>query len=143
MKAMAYLPVYCDDCGHASMAAYDSDGALLCAFCETESRPLPGPLYSDADWLAFAELDSAVFAARLDPSRARLLSEETLSLLVRGESAGVGAKRMIERLPELARVKPALLDQWPRGPRMLVILLLARSRPHVAHHGAFGAAEAG
>jgi hypothetical protein len=131
---MAYLPVYCEACCHASMAGCEGEGARLCAFCEAPSRVVPGPLYSDADWLAFAELDSAVYAAQLDEVRAGILADETQTLLIRHEPPEPAVQRIIERLPDLAAVRSALISRWPRGPRMLVTLLLARSLRPIALH---------
>lgn len=132
---MTYLPVYCEACGHASLASLEGEGTLLCAFCEAPSRVVPGPLYSDADWLAFAELDSAVFAARLNAERASLLAAEAQELVLRLEGPSA-AQRIIDRLPDLATVKSALVNRWPRGARMLVILLQARALPQATHHEA-------
>jgi len=109
------------------MAEGDDEAILRCAFCEGAARVIPGPIFSDADWLAFAELDSAVFAADLDGARSAALAEEVQDLL-RDVSADDAAKRLLQQLPSLTSVRPALLYRWPRGARMLVTLLLARSR---------------
>jgi len=89
---------------------------------------VPGPIYNDGDWLAFAELDTAVFDAELDGAGAATLAEKLQTLLTRHEPAETVVGRMIECLPSLAKCRPALTLGVPRGPRMLMTLLVARMR---------------
>jgi hypothetical protein len=134
---MPYLPVYCEACCRASMAAAGEKQPLCCAFCEAVSRVIPGPIYSDDDWLAFAELDAAVFDAALDGARASALAEEIQQLLLSSPSQADGVTLILQRLPSLAAARPALINRWPRGPRILATLLMARSRdPALTREGA-------
>lgn len=125
---MAYLPVYCEACCRASMATEDAERVLHCTFCEGAARVIPGPIYSDDDWLAFAELDTAVFDAALDGVQAAALAEDMRTLQLSSAARDEVTSRMLQLLPSLSRVRPALVNRWPRGPRMLVTLLEARSR---------------
>jgi hypothetical protein len=128
---MTYLPVYCETCARASLAtalADEDQQGLLCSFCEAPARVIPGPVYGDGDWLAFAEIDSAVFNAQLDGARATLLAEELQSLFDSREPAPQIVQRMLERLPSLVAIRPALMNQLPRGLRMLMTLLIGRTR---------------
>lgn len=126
---MTYLPVYCESCAHASLAtAGGADVILQCSFCEEPARVIPGPVYGDGDWLAFAEIDAAVFEAQLDGPQATLLAHAMQEMLDRQDSAPSVVQQMIERLPVLARCRPALVNRMPRGLRMLMTLLIARTR---------------
>jgi hypothetical protein len=126
---MTYLPVYCESCAHASLAtAGGTDNALQCSFCEEPARVIPGPVYGDGDWLAFAEIDAAVFEAQLDGAQATLLAHALQELLDQQRPLASIVQLMTERLPVLARCRPALVNSLPRGLRMLMTLLIARSR---------------
>lgn len=126
---MTYLPVYCESCAHASLAtAGGANANLQCSFCEEPARVIPGPVYGDGDWLAFAEIDAAVFEAQLDGPQATLLAHAMQEMLDRQDAPVRVVQQMIERLPVLARCRPALVNSIPRGLRMLMTLLIARTR---------------
>lgn len=101
---------------------------LQCSFCEEPARVIPGPVYGDGDWLAFAEIDAAVFEAQLDGPQATLLAHAMQEMLDRQDPAPSVVQQMIERVPVLARCRPALVNRMPRGLRMLMTLLIARTR---------------
>lgn len=126
-----YLPVYCEACAHASLSAA-TPGAdeqdLFCSFCEGPVRVIPGPVYGDGDWLAFAEIDAALHAADLDGGQAHAFAERLQELVDAGESQTAIVRAMIEQLPVLDRARPALLNRLPRGLRMLKTLLVGRFR---------------
>jgi hypothetical protein len=133
---MTYLPVYCDSCAHASLAtAGVTEADLQCSFCEQTARVIPGPVYGDGDWLAFAEIDAAVFEAQLDGAQATLLAHAMQELLDAREAPAAVVQKMIERLPVLGRCRPALLNGLPRGLRMLMTLLIARTREEASAPG--------
>ncbi len=128
---MTYLPVYCEECAHASLSPPVTElgeRQVACSFCEGPARVIPGPVYGDGDWLAFADIDDAIYSADLDGPRATLLAHELQDLLDRGETPTAIVRLMIERLPALAKARPALVNRLPRGLRMLKTLLIARSR---------------
>jgi hypothetical protein len=127
---MTYLPVYCDTCARASLCGPGAPGEepLMCSFCEGPVRVVPGPVYGDGDWLAFAEIDAALYAAGLDGGNAAALAERLQGLMDSQESQTGIVRSMIEQLPELDRARPALLNRLPRGLRMLKTLLVARFR---------------
>ncbi|RYZ07573.1 MAG: hypothetical protein EOO73_11380 [Myxococcales bacterium] len=126
---MTYLPVYCESCAHASLAsAGEPEANLQCSFCEEPARVIPGPVYGDGDWLAFAEIDAAVFEAQLDGPQATLLAHAMQEMLDRQDPAPAIIQQMTARLPVLARCRPALVNRVPRGLRMLMTLLIARTR---------------
>jgi hypothetical protein len=126
---MSYVPVYCDDCGRGSLVrAKNAQQPLLCAFCEGPTRPIPGPAFADADWLAFADVDNAVFEADLDAFKAASLAAKLQSLIDRGESPSAMVAFVTENEPALMKARPALLNQPQRGLRMLMTALTARSR---------------
>jgi hypothetical protein len=125
---MAYLPVYCASCDRASLASKAGGELRICAFCEGPARVVPGPLYGDGDWLAFAEIDQAVFAAALEAAEARALTDELQQMLTQREKPSDVVQRLTERLPSLAKCRPALVNDVQRGLRMLATQLLARSR---------------
>jgi hypothetical protein len=102
--------------------------ALFCSFCEGPTRAVPGALYGDGDWLAFAEIDRAVFEAGLNVAEAIQLAADLQSLLDQGEAFATVIARVIERVPALKSAKPALSNQPARGLRMLVTALTARTR---------------
>jgi predicted trehalose synthase len=110
------------------MASADGEHKLRCAFCEATARVIPGPTYSDEDWLAFAEIDRAVFEAGLEAAQASALVYQLQDMLDRQETAGSIATRVVELVPQLAHARPALVNRLPRGLRMLMTLLLARTR---------------
>src|SRR5688572_26917800 len=126
---MIYVPVYCEKCARGSLAqAKGGEQQLLCSFCEGQTRPVPGPAYSDSDWLAFAEIDNAVFEAELDNLRAAVLADELQTMIDRDAGLSKAVGHVIERVPSLVSVRPALVSQPPRGLRMLVTSLRARLR---------------
>ena len=125
---VAYLPVYCSSCARASLSSKAPSDPQLCAFCESSARVVPGPIYRDGDWLAFADIDNAVFDAELDGDQATALAEELQQLLAREPNLHSVVEQMIQRMPSLAKCRPALLNGVQRGLRMLATLLVARSR---------------
>ncbi|HYQ17543.1 MAG TPA: hypothetical protein VEQ58_17340 [Polyangiaceae bacterium] len=130
----AYLPVYCSSCAHASLTPIsEQKSELRCSFCEATARVIPGPVYGDGDWLAFAEIDKALAEADLTGTQAGELVDVLQVLLDRGELPQVVVQTMIERLPALANVRPALVNRLPRGLRMLATLLSARTRDASGH----------
>jgi hypothetical protein len=129
--SMTYLPVYCDSCARGSLCgpgAHGDEQPLMCSFCEGPVRVIPGPVYGDGDWLAFAEIDAALYAAGLDGGNAHALAERLQSLMDGPESQTAIVRTMIEQLPELDKARPALLNRLPRGLRMLKTLLVGRFR---------------
>lgn len=139
--AMTYLPVYCEACAHASLSTPtnpEGERQVVCSFCEGPARVIPGPVYGDGDWLAFADIDDAVYSADLDGVKASMLADELQELVDSGEAPTAIVRSMIEKVPALAKARPALVNRLPRGLRMLKTLLVARSRdlplksgPHV------------
>lgn len=126
---MSYVPVYCDSCGRGSLShATAGSHALFCSFCEGPTRAVPGALYGDGDWLAFAEIDRAVYEAGLNVAEALSLGTDLQSQLDRGEAFATVIAHMIERVPALKSAKPALSNQPARGLRMLVTAFTARTR---------------
>jgi len=90
---------------------------------------VPGPIYGDGDWLAFAEIDDAIFEAGLAGGQASSLAEELQQLLSQqSPPPDALVQRMIQRVPSLAKCRPALVNGPQRGLRMLTTLLVARSR---------------
>lgn len=124
----AYLPVYCASCARASLSTTSASDPQLCSFCEGPARVVPGPIYDDGDWLAFADIDNAVFDAALDGSQATILAEELQQMFSQEPKLENIVQRMIQLLPALAKGRPALVNNTQRGLRMLTTLLVARSR---------------
>lgn len=130
---MTYVPVFCDACGRGSLShAKEGMQALFCSFCEGPTRAVPGPAYGDGDWLAFAEIDRAVFEASLSAAEAALLVSELQALIDQGEPFPQITNRMIARVPALVGARPALMNQPARGVRMLATALTARVRDEAA-----------
>jgi hypothetical protein len=128
---MSYLPVYCDACLRASLSPLlpdDAEQPHRCSFCEGAARVVPGPTYGDGDWLAFAEIDAAVFEAEIDGARAQVLLAELESLRDRGTGTSAAAEFLLGKLPQLSNAQGALAVGWARGLRMLQTLLIARTR---------------
>lgn len=126
---MLYVPVFCVSCARCSLsAAKDGRHALLCAFCEWPARAVPGPAYGDGDWLAFAEIDRAVFDAGLSAVEALSLASELQAMLENGVSFVQTTERLVARVPSLSSARPALVSQPTRGLRMLATTLSARTR---------------
>jgi hypothetical protein len=123
-----YLPVYCSTCARASLSSKSEADPQICAFCEGSARVVPGPIYRDGDWLAFADIDSAVFDAALDGARASGLAEEMQQMLTQKSDPQLIVESMVQRVPHLASCRPALVNGVQRGLRMLMTLLVARSR---------------
>ncbi|HVY29621.1 MAG TPA: hypothetical protein VHB79_23840 [Polyangiaceae bacterium] len=126
---MTYVPVFCEACARGSLArAKYGHEPLACAFCEGQTRPVPGPAYGDEDWLAFAEIDDAVFEAHLDPAGAAALAAELQEGLEQGESFLRMVTHVLQRQPALVAARPALITPPDRGLRMLTTALTARVR---------------
>lgn len=128
---MSYLPVYCEACLRASLSPVRPDEGTenhRCAFCEQPARVVPGPVYGDDDWLAFSEIDAAIFHAEVDGVQAQLLLEQLEGLRDQGSLAPAIVAFMIGQIPQLQGVKGALTAGVARGQSMLHTLLLARRR---------------
>ncbi len=69
---------------------------------------MPGPVYGDGDWLAFAEIDAALFDADIDGRRAQLLLAELQSQRDQGTETPAAVAFLLERVPQLVNVKGAL-----------------------------------
>ena len=136
----AYLPVYCASCARASLSTAGASEPQLCSFCEGSARVVPGLIYGDGDWLAFADIDTAVFEAALDGSESAMLAEELEQLVTKREPAEAIVERMIQRVPTLVTCRPALVNGLPRGVRMLMTLLVARGRDKPLNAGEFRSA---
>jgi hypothetical protein len=140
---MTYLPVYCEACAHASLSSPSNPEGekLVCSFCEGPARVIPGPVFGDGDWLAFADIDDAVYSADLDGVRASMLADELQDLVDRAEEPTAIVRLMTEKLPALVKARPALVNRLPRGLRMLKTLLVARSRDLPLKSGPLATAE--
>jgi len=128
---MSYLPVYCDACLRASLAPLLPDSAeqpYRCGFCEGSARVVPGPTYGEGDWLAFAEIDGALFDADIDGMQAQTLLAELDSLRDQGTGTSAAVEFLLGKLPQLSNAKGALAVGWSRGLGMLQTLLIARTR---------------
>lgn len=110
------------------MSTASPSAQQVCSFCEGPARVVPGPVFGDGDWLAFSEIDDAVFEAELNRDEVAALTEELQQLLVRPDSSGAAVQGMIQRIPSLERCRPALVNGPTRGARLLMTLLSARSR---------------
>jgi hypothetical protein len=124
----SYLPVYCAACARASLSTSSPSAQQVCSFCEGPARVVPGPVFGDGDWLAFSEIDDAVFEAGLHRDEVAALTEELQQLLPRPDSSQSAIQLMIQRIPSLERCRPALVNGPTRGARLLMTLLSARSR---------------
>jgi hypothetical protein len=124
----SYLPVYCAACARASLSTASPNAQQVCSFCEGPARVVPGPVFGDGDWLAFSEIDDAVFEAGLNRDEVAALTEELQQLLERADSPQPAVQLMIQRIPSLERCRPALVNGPTRGARLLMTLLSARSR---------------
>jgi hypothetical protein len=126
---MAYLPVFCEPCARASLAALEAGSReLRCSFCEEPGRVIPGPIYADGDWLTFADIDKSLFEAELNGLQATALVAVLRQMLDSGDPPELVVRRMIDRVPSLAHARGALLDRLPRGLNMLMTLLVGRTR---------------
>jgi hypothetical protein len=129
---MAYLPIFCEPCARASLAALEPGiPELRCSFCEEAGRVIPGPIYADGDWLTFADIDKSLFEAELDGLQAKALVEVLRQMLDQGEPPQQIVKSMIDRVPSLVNARGALLERLPRGLNMLMTLLVGRTRDAV------------
>lgn len=122
-----YIPVYCDTCARSSLAA-PTEGSPICSFCEGPARVVPGPIFRDGDWLAFAEIEQAVAVAKVRGQDAAVLAEELQQALERRENPREIVRLMIERVPALAKARPALVSALPRGLQLLMVQFVARIR---------------
>lgn len=136
----SYLPVYCAACARASLSTASPSAQQVCSFCEGPARVVPGPVFGDGDWLAFSEIDDAVFEAELHRDEVAALTEELQQLLERPDSAQPALQLMIQRIPSLERCRPALVNGPTRGARLLMTLLSARSRDLPITAGGYRAA---
>lgn len=126
---MPYVPVYCVPCRRCSLApATDGAQGLVCAFCEGPTLAVPGPAYGDGDWLAFAEIDRAVFESDLSAVDAASLASDLQAMLDAGAPFAQTMNAALGRFPGLVHARPALANQPARGLRMLVTALTARTR---------------
>ena len=123
-----YLSVYCAACARASLSTASPSAPQVCSFCEGPARVVPGPVFNDGDWLAFSEIDDAIFEAALDGDQVATLTDELQEGLTRPESYKAMIELMIARIPSLQRCRPALVNGVTRGARLLMTLLSARSR---------------
>lgn len=124
----SYLSVYCAACARASLSTASPSAEQVCSFCEGPARVVPGPVFGDADWLAFSEIDDAIFDAALDADQVASLTDELERLLTRPDDSQAIVELMMQRIPSLQRCKPALANGVTRGARILMTLLSARSR---------------
>ena len=90
---------------------------------------MPGPIFGDGDWLAFAEIERSLFDADLSAEVASHLVEELQQAIERHEEPLHIVQEMIKRVPALVKARPALVSSLPRGLRLLMVQLIARTRP--------------
>lgn len=122
-----YVPVHCEACARSSLSP-PTEGTPSCSFCEAPARVVPGPIFRDDDWLAFAEVEQAVASAELRGEAAAVLAEELQQELERGRDPLQVVQGTIKRVPALANARPALVSAPRRGIQLLVVQLIARIR---------------
>lgn len=96
---------------------------------------VPGPIFRDEDWLAFAEVEQAVANAELRGDAAAALAEELQQELERGRDPLQVVQGTLKRVPALANARPALVSAPRRGIQLLVVQLNARTRATSADEG--------
>lgn len=123
-----YVPVHCEECARSSLSL-PTEGCPICSFCEAPARVVPGPIFGDGDWLAFAEIERSVYDADLSAEVASHLAEELQQAIERQDEPIHIVQEMIKRVPALVKARPALVSALPRGLRLLMVQFIARTRP--------------
>jgi hypothetical protein len=128
-QMVTYLPIYCASCKRASLSPMSDEGSepSLCSFCEVAARIVPGPLYSDGDWLTFAQIDQALAGAELLGVQAGELADELQRWMDSPEEPLAIVQHMLRRLPSLMSARLALVSEPPRGLNILLSLLTVRT----------------
>ena len=108
MPAAPYLPVYCGNCRTARLQPAQPGEAASCLTCGTPTEVLPGETYCEADVALFERIEPEVRTAVLSRRAAEHIVAELRDVAVRAESPESVLLRILDFLPGLHFLIPAL-----------------------------------
>ena len=147
MATAQYLPVWCAACGRAQLQCLPPGNVSNCRTCGVPTSVLPGQTYVEGDVALFERIQAAVLATPLGRRTAERVEKELRDVAIRGDAPEVVLLHVLDHLPGLHFLLPALqLQPSPALERALLLraagMLLTIVMAH-ANHAQLRSARAG
>jgi hypothetical protein len=122
MSTAQYLPVWCGACGRAQLQRVPPGDVSNCRTCGGPTSVLPGQTYGEGDVALFERIQAAVLATPLGRRTAERVEKELRDVAVRGDSPEAVLLHVLDHLPGLHFLLPALqLQPSPVLERALLV----------------------
>ena len=135
MSEAQYLPVQCDGCEAVYLGSISSMGVASCRSCHGLASVLPGEVYGEGDVELFERVEAATRCAVISRRKAERLVAELTGIRTRAEAPETVLLRVIDLVPPLYFLVPALHLMRPtrrfpllRASGMLLTIFTARLR---------------
>ncbi len=135
MSALRFLPVQCEACDATYLERLGPDGVTTCRECGGLASVLPGEAYAEDDVPLFERIEAATKSVVFSQSKAQRLVDELRGVTTRAEAPEVVLLRVLDFVPTLYFLVPALhlfnpSERQPllRASGMLLSIFTARMR---------------
>lgn len=108
MSTARYLPVWCTVCARARLQQLPPGNESKCRSCGAATTVLPGQAYDESDVALFDRVQVAVQATPLGRRTAEHVESELRDVGIRGEAPEAVLLRVLDHLPGLHFLLPAL-----------------------------------
>ena len=144
MNTAQYLPVWCGVCARAQLQRVQPGDVPKCRSCGVPTSVLPGQIYVEGDVALFERIHAAVLATPLGRRTAERVEKELRDVAIRGDAPEAVLLRVLDHLPGLHFLLPALqLQPSPALERELLLratgMLLTVVTAHAKHAQLCGA----
>jgi hypothetical protein len=111
MATSPYLPVQCAACGKTQLAASQVGEVPSCRNCGAPTAFVPGESYTEADVPLFERIEAAIHPVPLSRRTAERVVTELRDVALRAEAPEAILLRIVDFLPSLHFLIPALYLQ--------------------------------
>lgn len=108
MSEACYLPVQCEACDAVYLARVSSVRVTSCRSCLGVASVLPGEAYGERDVELFERIEAATRAVVISRRKAENLVTELLGITTRAEAPEKVLLRVVDHVPPLYFLVPAL-----------------------------------
>lgn len=122
MRTAQYLPVWCVACARAQLQPVSAGDVSKCRTCGASTTVLPGQTYAESDVALFERIEQAVRVTPLGRRTAEQVEKELRDVAIRGDAPEVVLLHVLDHLPGLHFLLPAL--QLQASPALERALLL-------------------
>ena len=108
MSSAQYLPVWCSVCARARLQLVPPGNESKCRSCGAATTVMPGQAYAESDVALFDRIEAAVQATPLGRRTAEHVERELRDVAIRGEAPEAVLLRVLDHVPGLHFLLPAL-----------------------------------